>query len=338
LGGAVVNAAVTLNNQYPIQVVAKLSQDPRITLTSLDLGQRVEIRETPSAAEYRDPRQWSALAKAALVLGGLCPADTRLPLRRWLDRLGGGLEITIFSAVPKGSGLGTSSILGAAMLACLARVVGEPVTAETLIARTSALEQFMTTAGGWQDQVGGATPGVKLIRTRPGPVQTPMLHRTVFDLSPGGELRSRLLLYYTGYQRMAKNILQNVVGRYLDRDPEAIAIIHRLKEGAECMKDDLAGGDIDAFGRGVELYWYLKKQLDPGSTNARIEGLLQPVNRYLTGKTLAGAGGGGFIFMVAKDAAAAAKAKKLLEQRPPNKMARFFDFDVDNRGLVVTVL
>lgn len=338
LGGAVVNAAVTLNRQYPIQVVAKLSQDPKITLTSLDLGRRVEIRETPSAAEYRDPRQWSALAKAALVLGGFCPADTNVKLRRWLDRMGGGLEITIFSAVPKGSGLGTSSILGAAMLACLARVVGEPLSPETLIARTSALEQFMTTAGGWQDQVGGTTPGVKLIRTQPGPEQTPMLHRTVFDLLPGGELRSRLLLYYTGYQRMAKNILQNVVGRYLDRDPEAIAIIRRLKEGAEQMKDDLAAGDVDAFGRGIELYWQLKKQLDPGSTNDKIEGVLQPIHNYLTGKTLAGAGGGGFIFMVARDAAAAGKIRKQLEQKPPNRMARFFDFDVDSRGLAVTVL
>jgi len=338
LGGAVMNAAVTLNGQYPVQVIAKLSDRPAINLNSLDLGQRMMITKTPEACEYQDPREWSALPKAALILAGLCPADSRQPLRRWLERLGGGLDITMFSALPKGSGLGTSSILGAAMLACMARVIGEPVSTETLIARTSALEQLMTTAGGWQDQVGGITPGVKLIRTNPGADQTPSLHWAVFDLSPGGELKSRLLLYYSGYQRMAKNILQKIVGRYLARDHEAIAIIHRLKEGAEQMKNDLGMGDAEGFARGVQLYWDLKKQLDPGSTNEKIESLLGPLERYLSGKLLTGAGGGGFIFMVARDAEAARRVRQLLEKNPPNALARFFDFDVNPHGLSVTVL
>jgi fucokinase len=338
LGGAVVNAAVTLNGQYPVQVIAKLSNRPAISLNSLDLGQRLIITKTPEACEYQDPREWSALPKAAMILAGLCPADSRQPLRRWLERLGGGLDITMFSALPKGSGLGTSSILGAAMLACMARVIGEPVSTETLIARTSALEQLMTTAGGWQDQVGGITPGVKLIRTHSGANQTPSLHWAVFDLSPGGELQSRLLLYYSGYQRMAKNILQKIVGRYLARDPEAIAIIHQLKEGAEQMKNDLGSGDVEGFARGVQLYWDLKKRLDPGSTNEKIESLLRPLERFLSGKLLTGAGGGGFVFMVARDAEAAQKVRQLLEKNPPNALARFFDFDVDPHGLSVTIL
>lgn len=338
LGGAVLNAAVTLNGQYPIQVMAKLSDRPAITLNSLDLGQRVVITRTPAPAEYRDPRHWSALPMAALVLAGLCPADPQRALKRWLDRLGGGLDITIFSALPKGSGLGTSSILGAAMLACLARVIGEQQNLEPLIGRTSALEQLMTTAGGWQDQVGGITPGVKLIRTVPGPEQNPGIHWTVFDLSPGGELRSRLLLYYTGYKRMARNILQKVVGRYLSRDAEAIRIIQQLKEGAEQMKNDLATGDVEAFARGVELYWNLKKQLDPGSTNEKIEALLRPLDRYLSARLLAGAGGGGFVLMVARDADSARQVRKALAQHPPNPLARFFQFDIDPKGLSLTVL
>jgi fucokinase len=338
LGGTVLNAAVTLNGQYPVQVIAKLSERRSITLTSLDLGKRVEIVQTPALPEYQDPSDWAALPKAALILAGVCPHDPREKLDRWLKTLGGGLDITLFSALPKGSGLGTSSILGAAMLACLARVLEEPVSRETLIARTSLLEQMMTTAGGWQDQVGGVVPGIKLIRTSPGPDQAPGLHWTVFDLSSGSELRSRLLLYYTGYKRLAKNILHNVVSRYLARDPEAITIIRALKELAEEMWNDLGAGDVDAFGRGIGRYWELKKKLDPGSTNDAIETLLRPVDRYLTGKVLPGAGGGGFVLMLARDAGAAKRVRILLRRNPPNRMARFFDFDIDQKGLAVTVL
>jgi fucokinase len=43
LGGTVVNAAVTLNGQYPVQVIAKLTDRPLIKLTSLDLSQHVEM-------------------------------------------------------------------------------------------------------------------------------------------------------------------------------------------------------------------------------------------------------------------------------------------------------
>jgi galactokinase/mevalonate kinase-like predicted kinase len=200
------------------------------------------------------------------------------------------------------------------------------------------LEQVMTTAGGWQDQIGGIVPGVKLIKTDPGPSQIPKLHWVRFDMSPGSPLARRSLLYYTGYKRMAKNILQKVVGRYLSRDPEAIALIRDLKELAQKMERDLGAADIDAFGGGIERYWQLKKRLDPGSTNPQIEALLKPIDRYLTGKLLPGAGGGGFIYMIAHDAEAATQVRRKLQENPPNELGRFFDFQVDSAGLQVTVL
>lgn len=339
LGGAVVNAAITLNGQYPVQVMAKLSEgEPVVTLSSIDLGQRVVLRTTDQVLGYTDPRDWAALPKAVLVLAGIAPSSPKQSLRTWLTQLGGGLDVTMFSALPKGSGLGTSSVLGAAMLACLARVRGESVGNDTLIQRTSLLEQMMTTGGGWQDQAGGITPGVKLIRTEPGPLQLPGIHWTGAELERNAAVRSRLLLYFTGQKRMAKNILQNVVGRYLARDPQAIEVIHRLKIDANQMKADLDAGDFTAWAAGVERYWQLKQTLDKGSTNARIEAILKPVNRYLEARLLPGAGGGGFVFMVARDDQAAGKVRDLLTRKPANPHARFFNFDFDPHGLRVTVL
>jgi fucokinase len=85
---------------------------------------------------------------------------------------------------------------------------------------TSILEQRMCTGGGWQDQVGGIMPGVKLIRTQPGADQTVSLRWSVFNLADDSDLKQRCLLYFTGQKRMARNILQNVVGNYLARTPK----------------------------------------------------------------------------------------------------------------------
>ena len=336
-GGTVVNAAITLNGQYPVQAMAKLNSDHVIRLSSIDLGTTQVIERTEQLLDYTNPADWGALPKAALVLAGLGPNDPKQSLNGWLKKLGGGVDLTIFSALPKGSGLGTSSVLGAAVLACLDRVVGKTAAQEELIARVSLLEQLMTTGGGWQDQVGGVTPGVKLITTQPGVDQTPTLRYTPFN-TDSPELADRLLLYYTGQKRLAKNILQNVVGRYLARDPQAVAAIDQLKDAALQMKADLDRADVDAFASGVQLYWQLKKQLDPGATNPGVEKIIRRVDRYCDATCLPGAGGGGFVFMIAKDAEAAARIRRNLTTHPPNKLSRFFDFAIDPTGLKVTTL
>jgi fucokinase len=337
-GGTVLNAAVTLNGLYPVQVMAKLNTAGCIRLSSIDLGERKEIRTTAELLDHRDPHDWAALAKAALILAGVGPSRASEPLGAWLEALGGGLDLTIFSSLPKGSGMGTSSILGAAVIACLDRVLGVPFNTDRLIRMTSILEQRMSTGGGWQDQVGGIMPGVKLIRTLPGSDQTVSLRWTVFDMSEGSELRRRCLLYFTGQKRMARNILQNVVNGYLARDPQVLRTVRDLKASALETKEALDAQDIDGFARCVARYWELKKRIDPGSTNAPIERLLKKVAADTQAALLPGAGGGGFIFLLAKSAEAAARIRRAFEAHPPNAHARFFDFSVDGQGLKVTVL
>ncbi len=337
-GGTVLNAAVTLNGLYPIQVMAKLNTCGCIRLSSIDLGERKEIRTTAELLDHRDPHDWSALAKAALILAGIGPSRASAPLSQWLRVLGGGLDLTIFSALPKGSGMGTSSILGAAVIACLDRVLGVPFNADRLIRMASILEQRMCTGGGWQDQAGGIMPGVKLIQTQPGQDQTVSLRWTVFDMTEGSELKRRSLLYFTGQKRMARNILHNVVASYLARDPLILRTLEELKVSALQTKEALDARDIDGFARGIDRYWELKKRIDPGSTNPLIEALLKTAKPYTQAALLPGAGGGGFIFMIAKSAADAERIRRVFEAKPLNSYARFFDFDIDQNGLTVTVL
>src|SRR4030042_1716158 len=117
-GGCVTNAAVNLNGQPPIQVYVRVIDEPVIRISSIDLGTRVEITDFDGLLNYREATSSFALAKAALVLCGLSPQTFRSDnLKKSLNQFGGGIELTTLAAIPKGSGLGTSSIMGAVIMA-----------------------------------------------------------------------------------------------------------------------------------------------------------------------------------------------------------------------------
>jgi fucokinase len=337
-GGAVVNVALTLRGQLPIQVVAKLEDEPVIRITSTDLGQTCVIRHMRDLARRGDPTRWSSLAENALVLTGAAPADPKTSLRTWLEAIGGGISLTLFSAVPKGSGLGTSSILGAATIHALDRVFGRQRSVEALVAATSALEQLLGSRGGWQDQVGGVVGGFKLARTRPGDDQRPRIGRIDVPARAAAELASRSLLYFTGERRMAKNILENVVWNWLVHEPAAVEAVRRLHDNAERMHAALAAGDVEGAVAELDEYRECKRRIDPGSCPAAFVELSARWKRELSSWCLAGAGGGGFMLLVARDARAARVLSARIEREAPHPRARAFPFEVDPTGLRCAVL
>lgn len=340
-GGCVINAAVDLNGTAPIQAYARVIEQPVIRLASIDFGERIEIKELEQLVNYR--RTWSqfSLPKAALAISGFsldtAPWPQNTTLKKMLEHFGGGIELTTLAAIPGGSGLGTSSIVGAVVLAVVQRLMGRMLTQRELFHGVLRLEQAMTTGGGWQDQVGGAVRQVKVSTAQPGLVPDPMIHfvpSTVLDQRENGGCT---LLYYTGITRLAKNILQNVVGRYLDRERAAMATLERIHAFPRRVADAMARQDAATFGRALDAAWELKKRIDPGSTNEQIEALLKRMRPYIHGAKLMGAGGGGFLLLVCKSPADAQALRHEIENNPPNDRARFFDFNLSDTGLVVTV-
>lgn len=334
-GGSVVNTSIVLNGERPLRAAATLLARPVIVLRSVDLGGRLELRSTTEVFDHQRDGDWSALAKAACVLAGIAPPDARIGLKSWLERFGGGVELVFESAVPKGSGLGTSSALGATMLAALDGIAGRRGSVRSMLGRATLLEQMMGTGGGWQDQSGAALGGTRILRTRPGMDQLPKAERLPFEIGAGTAFEGRVLLYYTGMQRLAKGILRQIVLRYLARDRHTLGIIERLKAGAERAAAALKEHEDDAFCRAVEEYWWLKRSIDPGASNAKIEAIVDRVRDLLSACVMPGAGGGGFLFMIARDSDAAALARKRLEVEPPNGRARFYALGVDPAGLRV---
>ncbi|MFM1805367.1 MAG: hypothetical protein RL136_2246 [Planctomycetota bacterium] len=338
VGGSVVNVAVTLRGQLPIQVTAKLEEEPVIRITSTDAGQTRVIRSMADLAQRGDPTRWSSLAESALVLAGIAPSDPNASLQEWLQAVGGGLSLTMFSAVPKGSGLGTSSILGAATIQCLDRVLGRERGVDGLFAATSALEQMLGTRGGWQDQVGGTIGGFKLASTVAGVEQHPQVDRIEVPSALVEELGERALLYFTGERRMAKNILETVVWNWLVREPSATKAVERLRANAARMRGALASGDARGVVAEIAEYMKRKRQIDPGSCPKAFDDLAARWSGALDAWCFAGAGGGGFMLLVARDAASARGIRAEIERDPPHARARAFDFEVDPVGMRCAVL
>ena len=247
-------------------------------------------------------------------MSGLFRAEE--PLEEILGRMGGGIEIRTAVNLPMGSGLGTSSILAAALLRALWEMRGVSLDDHRLSEQVMRLEQIMTTGGGWQDQAGGIFPGAKLLVSGPGLRQRIRVQPVPWTPQRAAEFESRLVVYYTGIRRIARDLLRQVVGRYLARETSAVQVLHSIKTLAMEMSYALQEGEWERLGALLDRHWELNQVLDPNTTNAPIHRLLERVRPYIHGAKLAGAGGGGFLIMLARSPEAASELRRFLQQQP----------------------
>jgi len=339
-GGKVLNVAADLNGQPPIQVFGRLSERPELVMRSIDLGVEERVRTYAELDTYARPDSPFALAKAAFALAGFLPrfhAEGGFgSLEEQLRDFGGGVELSLLSAVPKGSGLGTSSILAATVLAALSDLCGLNWDRHVLFTRTLALEQMLTTGGGWQDQAGAIFRGIKLIETDPGLQQKPSLRWLPQHLFDHTHANRSILLYYTGITRLAKNILAEIVRGIFLNSPVHLGIIADIGANADFASAALQQCDYNLLQAAIRNSWSLNQRLDAGTNPPAVQGILDAVSDYLGATKLLGAGGGGYLLMLAKDEQAAARIRQTLTERPPNARARFVDFTLSETGLVVT--
>ena len=203
-GGSVVNIAIELNGQPPLQTYIKPCKEPHVILRSIDLGAMEVVETYEQLAAYNKVGSPFSIPKAALVLAGFQPGfsqETYPSLRAQLEAFGCGIELTLLSAIPAGSGLGTSSILAATVLGAVNDFCSLAWDKNEIGRRTLVLEQLLTTGGGWQDQFGGVLGGVKLLDTQRGFDQNPRVRWLPDAVFTQPEYAQCHLLYYTGITR-----------------------------------------------------------------------------------------------------------------------------------------
>ena len=338
-GGNVVNVAIELNGQPPLQVYVKPSRTPQIILRSIDLGAMEVIQTWEELRLYNKVGSPFSIPKAALALAGFLPEFTaeRFPsLEAQLKAFGCGLEVTLLAAIPAGSGLGTSSILAATVLGALSDFCGLAWDKNEIGNRTLILEQLLTTGGGWQDQYGGVLHGVKLLQTCEGFNQSPVVRWLPEYLFTDPAYRACHLLYYTGITRTAKGILAEIVrGMFLNSGTH-LQLLSEMKAHALDLFETIQRGDFETYGKLVGKTWTQNKALDAGTNPPAIEQIIRLIHPYALGYKLPGAGGGGYLYIVAKDPEAAARIRQLLTTTPPNANARFVEMGLSGQGLQIS--
>ncbi|XP_060041157.1 L-fucose kinase isoform X3 [Erinaceus europaeus] len=305
LGGAVLGLAVRVDGRQPMGARARRIPEPELWLAvgprQDKMTLKIVCRSLEDLQDYCQPHAPGALLKAAFICVGIVSISSKLPLRdQLLCTFGAGFELHTWSELPHGSGLGTSSILAGAALAALYRVVGQAVGTEALIHAVLYLEQVLTTGGGWQDQVGGLMPGIKVGRSQ---AQLPLKVEVEEITVPEGfvqTLNDHLLLVYTGKTRLARNLLQDVLRSWYARLPAVVQNAHSLVQHTEKCAEAFRQGNLPMLGQCLTLYWEQKKLMAPGCEPLAVRRMMDVLAPHVHGQSLAGAGGGGFLYLLTK--------------------------------------
>lgn len=321
-GGVVLNAAITLAGKYPVEVKLVKLKEKKIVFDSRDMDVHGEFDTIEPLQRTGDPYDSFALQKACLLACGIIPREGG-DLSEILTRLGGGFEMhSEVTNVPKGSGLGTSSILSAAAVKAMLTFCGIPFTDDTLYATVLAMEQIMSTGGGWQDQVGGVTPGIKFITSDPGIDQQIKVEKLCISEQTKKELNERFCVICSGQRRLARNLLRDVVGRYIGNEPDSLIAHKEIQKSAALMRFALERGNVDEFAKLLDEHWKLSQMVDAGSTNTLIDQIFLSIDDLIDAKMVCGAGGGGFLQVMLKKGVSKKEVHKRLKDV-------FQDFAVD---------
>ncbi len=204
-----------------------------------------------------------------------------------------GVTVTMFSDVPPGSGLGSSSALVVSMLKLLGTAYNIPMDPHTLAETAYRIERVdMGIPGGRQDQYAAAFGGMCVYHFgRERVIVEPILSDPAALL----ELESCLLLGYIGSRKM-------LTGHLMEDQ------VRRLKEGNTLRLHDETKAFVDEsvkllrsmriadFGRLLHEAWEVKKSFSPFIAPPEVEEIYNRVRQAgAWGGKITGAGGGGFM-------------------------------------------
>jgi D-glycero-alpha-D-manno-heptose-7-phosphate kinase len=207
-----------------------------------------------------------------------------------------GIEIVSVADIPGGTGLGSSSSFSVALINALYAHRRIFVPKETLASEACMLEiERLGEPIGKQDQYAAAHGGINLIEfERHGGVTVQPLLLPPAILS---ELEANLMLFFTGTQRNARDVLSNQV-QAIKTDGQVVSRIQQMVDLSYEMRDLLLAGDLDDFGHALHRGWEMKRGLSTLISTSEVDELYDQARAAgALGGKLAGAGGGGFLLL-----------------------------------------
>lgn len=235
----------------------------------------------------------------------------------------GGLEVSSIADVPSGTGLGSSSSFTVGLIHNLSINKQKQVTKSLLAEAACRVEiELLKEPIGKQDQYAAAFGGLNVFKFKQdGQVEVAPVKLKSETLA---HLENNLLMFYTGDQRSASNILaeqkKNISAA--DKFNSLQAMVALVPDSVKAIQD----GEFVDFGKILHENWLLKKELASGISNAGINQAYEAaLNSGAIGGKLLGAGGGGFLLFYVPEPNHA----KVIESL---KRLRKFDFKFESEG------
>lgn len=239
-----------------------------------------------------------------------------------------GIELTSLSDMPSSSGLGTSGSFTIALLNALHTYKREFVSQKQLAEEACKIEiDILKEPIGKQDQYISAFGGITAFTFAKNGKVT--VKRIKMSEEAQDELHNNTMLFYTGIERSASNILREQNEKSKNNQAETIETLHEIKRIGLETKKAFENGDIDKFGEFLNLHWNIKKRLSQNISNKFIDDCyaLAKKNGALGGKIMGAGGGGFFMFYHRGNNNQKTAFIKTMSKKGLKKMRYNFDFE-----------
>jgi D-glycero-alpha-D-manno-heptose-7-phosphate kinase len=209
-----------------------------------------------------------------------------------------GLEIHHDGDLPARSGLGSSSSFTVGLVHALHALRGNMSNKGQLAKAAIHIEQELLQENvGSQDQIIAAYGGLNHVRfSRDGTFDvTPV----IVPLERKVELRSHLMLCFTGFSRFASDIAKSQLANMAAKEKQLMRMQQMVEEGLDIFVN--LSAPISAFGNLLHEAWQAKRSLSDRVTTPEIDEIYEAARDVgAIGGKLLGAGGGGFMLLFAK--------------------------------------
>jgi len=246
--------------------------------------------------------------------------------------LNSSLEVVSMADLPDGTGMGSSGSYLVALLTALYSFKRERVPVQALAEEACHIEiDLAQHPVGKHDHYIAAFGGITCLDiNQDGKVRVSLLdiHTHVAE-----ELRSSILLFYTGIKRPSSIVLSEQKRDTEQGKEEVLESLHKTKEIGLEIKKALEDGDLFRFGHLLDEHWQNKKRRSDKISDPWLDQVYEIAkgSGALGGKIM-GAGGGGFFMFYCPNS-----SKFRLREAMKVQGLREVPFDFDYEGAKVLV-
>lgn len=236
-----------------------------------------------------------------------------------------GLEISSFSDVPHGTGLGSSGAFTVCLLKGLYLLKKIKISNKNLALKAFYIERkILKQPVGLQDQFTATYGGIlkQVYKKKKIFIKNIEINKNIKK-----NFNKKLILIYTGITRYSKIILQRQDYLSSKNNKEIIDNLNRIKKIGYQVYSEIINNNFNNYGKLLNDHWQSKIKIDKKITNKKIKNIISLcMKNNVISCRVVGAGAGGYILAFANDFRKIIKILKI-------KKILFLSIKLEERGV-----